>query len=148
MNETWEYIGHPETAEIPAEEENVHKPSETVPPVRKSGKSRKAVQEFLGGDYLNRDRVVRNIPFLFYIAFLAMLYIGNTYYTEKKLKDIERTKNEIKELRFHYIAAKSELMFLGRQSEISKRARTLGLKENITPPYKIVYSNASFKTGK
>lgn len=110
-----------------------------VKAVKKSRKGRRAVQDFLGGDYLSKEQVVSNIPYVFYIALLAMIYIGNTYYTEKKFTDIERTKSELKELRYQYITTKSALMFMGRQSEISKRAQLLGLKESVLPPYKIRY---------
>ncbi len=117
-------------------------------PVKKSRRGSKAIQEILGGDYLSQEKVVGNIPYLFYIALLAMLYIGNTYYTEKKFKDIERTKTELKELRYQYITTKSALMFMGRQSEISRKAELLGLKERLLPPYKIMYNGTNHEQTK
>jgi len=117
-----------------------------VKPVKRVMKGRKVVQEFLGGDYLSKEWVVNNIPYVFYVALLAMLYIGNTYYTEKRFKDIERVKNELKELRYQYITTKSALMFMGRQSEISKQAIQLGLKETAMPPYKILYRGDKMKS--
>jgi hypothetical protein len=113
---------------------------EPVKAIKKTHKSRKAVQEFLGGDYLSKEWVTGNISYILYVALLAMIYIANTYYTEKKFKSIERTKSELKELRYEYITTKSILMFQGRQSEISKRAVIQGLKEAKMPPYKILYS--------
>jgi len=110
---------------------------------RKPRKTTRKVQEFLGGDYLSKDRVIGNIPFVFYAAFLAIIYIGNTYYAEKTYKDIERTKSELKELRYQYITTKSVLMFQCRQSEISKRAVLYGLQQTTIPPYKILYSGDS-----
>lgn len=117
-------------------------------PVKKSRRGSKAIQEILGGDYLSQEKVVGNIPYLFYIALLAMLYIANTYYTEKKFKDIERTKTELKELRYQYITTKSALMFMGRQSEISRKAELLGLKESLLPPYKIMYNGTNHEQTK
>ena len=116
-----------------------------VKPVKKTNKSRKAVQDFLGGDYLSQKWVTGNLFYILYLGLLAMIYIGNTYYTEKKFKNIERTKNELKELRFQYITTKSVLMFQGRQSEIAKRALVHGLKETTMPPYKILYSGEMLK---
>ncbi len=134
-------------AASPVEEEQVidmRKPSkQPAKGPKKAHKSRKAVQDFLGGDYLSREWVTGNLSYILYVALLAMIYIANTYYTEKKFKAIERTKNELKELRYEYITTKSILMFQGRQSEISKRAVTLGLKEAKMPPYKILYSGES-----
>ena len=115
---------------------------------KKTNRSRKAVQEFLGGDYLSREWVTGNLGYIFYLALLAMIYIGNTYSTEKKFTNIERTKNVLKELRYQYITTKSVLMFQGRQSEILKRAMTHGLKASTLPPYKILYSGESIKSKK
>jgi len=108
--------------------------------VKKPRKGRKRVQEFLGGDYLSREWVVGNLPYLLFLTILAILYIGNTYYAEKTFKEIEHTKAELKELRYKFITTKSALMFQSRQSEISKRAQIYGLKETALPPYKILYS--------
>ena len=116
--------------------------------LKKSNKSRKAVQEFLGGDYLSREWVTGNLSYILYVALLAMVFIANTYYTEKKIKSIERVKIELKELRYEYITTKSILMFQSRQSEISKRAVLQGLKEAKTPPYKILYAGESLHSMK
>lgn len=117
----------------------------TVRPLKKIRKTRKALQEFLGGDYLSREWVTGNLSYILYVALLAMIYIANTYYSEKKFKSIERTKSELKELRYEYITTKSILMFRGRQSEISKQAITQGLREAKMPPYKILYSGPELK---
>jgi hypothetical protein len=113
--------------------------------MKKANRSRRAVQDFLGGDYLSKERVTGNIFYILYVALLAMIYIGNTYYTERKYRDIERTKNELKELHYLYINTKSTLMFQGRQSEILKRAQTYGLHETPLPPFKILYSGEDLK---
>jgi hypothetical protein len=113
--------------------------------VKKTNRSQKVVKEFLGGDYLSKERVTGNLSYILYVALLAIIYIGNTYYTEKKFKDIERTKNELKELRYQYINTKSILMFQCRQSEILKRAHKYGLQETSLPPFKILYSGEDLK---
>ena len=128
--------------------ETVHEKIEEKPRKQKQkpNKARKALQEFLGGDYLSKETVAGNIGYILFLGFLAMVYIGNTYYTEKMYKSIDRTNRELKELRYQYITTKSMLMFQGRQSEISKRAVGFGLKESKTPPYKIQYSGESLRS--
>jgi hypothetical protein len=112
---------------------------------KKSHKGRKRIQEVLGGDYLSKSNVTDNVPFLIYLAILALLYIANTYNTERMYKQIEKTKTELKELRCEYITARSALMFQGKLSELNKRAQAMGLKETLIPPYKIFYSGDSIK---
>jgi hypothetical protein len=117
---------------------------------RKTGKTtvkgRKVIQEFLGGEYLSKEMISGNIGFILFLGFLAMVYISNTYYTEKIYKTIDRTNRELKELRYQYITTKADLMFQGRQSEISKKAVELDLKDSNDPPFKIQYSGENLKT--
>ena len=100
----------------------------------------KPIQNLLDGEFLTKQSVVTNLPYLAFLALIAMIYIANTYYAEKTFKEIEATKMELKELRYQYITTKSTLMFLSKQTELSKQAQKLGLKETMVPPYKIFYS--------
>lgn len=114
---------------------------------KKNHKGRKRLQEVLGGDYLSKKSVAGNIPFVLYLAVLVLMYIANTYNTERMYKQIERTKTELKELRYRYITARSELMFQSKLSELNKRVKQVGLKETLIPPYKIFYSEDSLQNG-
>jgi hypothetical protein len=71
------------------------------------------------------------------MAFLAIIYIANTYYAEKMVRITDRTRNELKELRYEHITTRSQLMTLSKQSEVVKRMITTGLKESVVPPEKI-----------
>lgn len=95
------------------------------------------LQNILDGTILTRDNSIKFLPFLFYLSFLAILYIGNIYYAEKTVREIEKTKSELKELRYKFIAAKAELMFQSKQSEVAKNLEANGIKESMTPPQKI-----------
>ena len=105
----------------------------------------KEVRSVLTGNILIRDKVVKSLPFLFYLAFLAILYIANTYYSEKKIIEIEKTKKELKELRSENITTKSRLMFYSRQSEILKSTEARGIKESLITPRKIFAEQDSTK---
>jgi hypothetical protein len=106
----------------------------------------KGVLSVLDGTILTRDKVVRNLRFLFYVMLIAILYIANSYYAEKKVIEIEKIKKEIKELRSENITTKSRLMFYSRQSEVVKRIGPYGIKESLIPPRKIFVSNDTSKT--
>ena len=131
------------------EEEQKNTPPSTekdeVLPVRKSGKMSRGLHDIIGGDLLSKHAVLRNIPFLVFLAILAMLYIANTYYSEKTFKEIEKTRNELKELRYQYITAKSAFLNFSRQTEIAKRVRPMGISGTTKPAYKIFYSKALLK---
>jgi len=116
--------------------------------VKKKKRISKPIQSLLEGDYLSREGVVKNLPFLAYLGIIAIIYIANTYYAEKTFKEIETTKTELKELRYQYITTKSTLMYLSKQSEIAGRAQLIGLMETKVPPYKIFYSGMTKPNGK
>lgn len=115
--------------------------------MKKQRKIGKPIHDLLEGDFLSKQGVVRNLPFLFFLAVIAIIYIANTYYAEKTFKEIERTTSELKELRYQYITTKSSLMYQSKQVEVGKQAEILGLRETLVPPFKVYYTRDSL-TGK
>lgn len=118
---------------------------EEIRPVKKPGKMTRGIHDIIGGDLLSKQAVLRNLPFLIFLAILAMFYIGNTYYTEKTFKQIEKIKNELKELRYQSITVKAKMLDVCKQTEIAKKVEVLGIKVTTTQPYKIFYSKALLK---
>lgn len=84
------------------------------------------------------ESVVRQIPFILFLAFIAVMYIANSYYAESTIRDINKIKNELKDLRAEYIYTKSELMFSSRQSEVAAMVEEQEIKESTVPPQTIV----------
>ncbi|MDX2002660.1 MAG: FtsL-like putative cell division protein [Chitinophagales bacterium] len=86
---------------------------------------------------LNPENLFANLPFVLFLAALAVVYIYNTHSMETTLRDIDKTKQELKEYRWRYMSGKSKLMFNSKQTEIATSVQPLGLKELTTPPKKI-----------
>ncbi len=118
---------------------------EEIRPIKKPNKMTKGLHDIIGGDLLSKQAVLNNLPFLIFLAILALFYISNTYYTEKTFKQIEKIKNELKELRYQSITTKAKMLDVCKQTEIAKKVGLLGIKETITPPYKIFYSKSLLK---
>lgn len=87
---------------------------------------------------LSREQITKQMPFVFYITFLVLLYISNNYYSEKNIREIDKIGSELKELRSEYITSKSELMFKSKQSEIARQLESTGIRESVVPPKKII----------
>jgi Bacteriodetes cell division protein (FtsL-like) len=104
------------------------------------GKNKTAVKNAAGQAtwkrWLNYQSIVKQVPFLFFLALLAVLYIYNGHYADKTIRQINRTAKEVKELRYEYIAVKSKVLFQGKQSELvkSEAIRQLELKELESSP--------------
>ena len=120
--------------------------NENVRPVKKVNKIGNFFHNIIIGEYFVRDSFFRNIPYLGYLTILAIIYISNSYYAEKTFLQIETINKEMKEIKFHYISSRSELMFHSRQTEIAKRVIKTGLHASPVPPYKIFYDKDTLKT--
>jgi hypothetical protein len=96
--------------------------------------------DIINGNFLTKEHSLKQAPFIFFLSLMAMLYISNSYYAEKKIREINKVNNELKELRSEYITSKSKLMFITKQSEVAKAAEKMGLsiRESIVPPGKII----------
>ena len=104
---------------------------------KKTGNTARSLQSILGGGFLANQRTAENLPFLLFLALLAIIYIGNSYYAEKNIRKIEKLQKEVKELRYEHISTKSKLMSKSRQSEVANSLSDEGIKESRTPPGKI-----------
>jgi len=103
-----------------------------------------SVWDVFDGSVLTRDKVVRQLPFVLFITFLIILYIGNRYHSEKMIRQTMKLQTELKELRARAISTASELEFISRQSEVAKlvESRGLGLEEAVKPPIKITVTKS------
>lgn len=82
--------------------------------------------------------VLQNLPFVFFLGFLATLYIANAHYAEKKVRQIQVLQKEVKDLKREYNSLEAEIMVHSRRSELSKRVKPLGLRQSPARPQKIV----------
>ena len=89
-------------------------------------------------NYFEEGFPVQYLPKILFIMVLGLFYIGNTHYAEKTVRKINHLRVEVEDLRADYTTMKSDLMFSSKQSELSKKVKSMGLKESQVPPHKIV----------
>lgn len=123
-------------------EEQVH----TEAPVSKEAKQKSpasvVMRGMIDGTLLTGKSFTSQLPFVFFLAFMAMMYISNRYHADKMRYKIKLAKTELSDLRARSIFISSELMKLSRQTEVAEEVKKLGLtiKESEVPPKKIVVS--------
>lgn len=81
--------------------------------------------------------IINNIGFFLFMSFLAVLYIANGHMADNRIRKINDTAKQLKELQYEYKTVKSEMMFRSRESELIKAAEPLGLKMDTVPPFRI-----------
>lgn len=133
---------------VEVEETVSEEPSKPARP-RKKGVLAKGLSSVFSGTFLSSDKTLKHLPFILFLALIAVGYIANGYYADDKIREVNKITNQLKELRSEYISTKSDLMFESKQSQVAKSAEQLGLKEPIVPPIKIkVDSSELYKSNK
>lgn len=94
----------------------------------------------LDGSLLAGTTLGKQLPFILFLVFLAIIYIGNRYHAEKLVRQIIKSREEVKNLRAEQITTASELMNHSKPSTLEDiiEERGLGLKQPEKPPHKIV----------
>jgi len=129
-------MGNPSDQAIDVGEPQVKKPA---------NKTKQGFLSVISGGFLAGEKALSSLPFVLYIAFLGMLYIANGYYAHNRLKDLDSLDNTITELHIQYIIAEDKLMYLSKESELNKATSSIGLKEAVIPPGKIIVYNTDKK---
>ncbi len=134
-------------------EEIVVEKQEKLPKPKKKGVLTKGLTAVFSGTFLANPNMVKHLPYVLFVTVITVFYIANGYYADSKIREVNKTTNELKELKTRYISTTSDLMFASKQSEVAKSVASLGLKESVTPPNKIVVdsfelNNKKLNTGK
>ncbi len=97
----------------------------------------RAMIGILNGSFLARENVIRNMPFMFYVVLLMVLYIAYGYYAERTVRELHNVDVELKDMRSDYISKRADLEKTEKQSQVAEDIKKLGLKESRVPPIKI-----------
>jgi hypothetical protein len=87
--------------------------------------------------YFEEGFPVQYLPKILFVMALGILYISNSHHAEKTVREINAIQAEVEDMRADYTTLKSDLMFASKQSEVARRVRDFGLKESLTPPFKV-----------
>lgn len=93
----------------------------------------------LADGIISKQAATDMLPFIVFIALLAILYIGNHHHVESSIRKIDKLNKEVDELSWDYKTLKAELMLKSTQTEVSKKADSLGLIEPLYPPKRLTY---------
>nr|WP_294894947.1 FtsL-like putative cell division protein [uncultured Pedobacter sp.] len=86
----------------------------------------------------SKEAATDALPFLLFLSFLGMIYIGNRHSAENNIRKIDGLSKEVKELSWDFKTLKADLMFKSRQTEVIKKVDSLlGLKVSVKPPIKL-----------
>lgn len=98
---------------------------------------KKSIYSILKGKFLVSDDSFKNWRVILFISGLALVMVASSHSADKKVYEIARLNNEVKELRSAYIDGCSRLMEMRMESTVSDKMSKKGLKLSEIPPQKI-----------
>ena len=98
-----------------------------------SVRSKSAFVQILNGDFLNKEFVLNNLTFIFYIIFLLLLLVGKGYYGKQLAKDADKAQDELNELSADYLEVKAKLEEETRRQILIEKLGGEGLIETVNP---------------
>lgn len=126
-------------AEIQEEEEELQEKELIVEEKQPAGKiPDNFFTSLLQKGVVSTEAATKMLPFIFFVAFLAMIYIANRHMAENNIRDIDKLSKQVKELSWDYKTTKAELAYKSTLTEVEKKADTLGLQTSVEPPQKIM----------
>lgn len=100
--------------------------------------AKKKASAFSNISQLPAEWILRNLAFIAFLGFLAVIYIANSHLAERNVRTIQMLEKDIKELRWYYMSLESENMFNSLRSEIADKVKGEGLRLQRGKPKKIV----------
>ena len=95
--------------------------------------------------WLNYQAIVKQVPFLLFLAVLAVVYIYNGHHADKMIRQTSKAAKELKDLQSEYKSVTGDVLLRSRQSELVEAVKPLGLQELTTQPAVLVDSSANEK---
>jgi hypothetical protein len=108
---------------------------------RKKGGLAKSLSTVFGGNFLGNPGIIKQLPFIFFLSFIALFYIANGYWADDKIRQMNKLTNELKELRSEQVSVQSDLESVTNEVHVAEAAKKLGLEESRIPPMKIVIND-------
>lgn len=87
---------------------------------------------------------VKFLPYVLFLVVLGLFYIGNSHYSDKTNRKINKLEKEVEDLRADFTTLKADYMLSSKQSEVAKKVKELGLFESEEPPHKIELTESEY----
>ena len=88
----------------------------------------KSLKDYTQVGTILSDWLFGNLSFVFFLFFLSLIYVANANLADKQVRQIQTLEKEIKDYKWRYNAAKSDVMLTTKQSEVEKTVTPFGLK--------------------
>ncbi|WP_296313662.1 FtsL-like putative cell division protein [Winogradskyella sp. UBA3174] len=99
---------------------------------------KKNIYSILRGKFLISDDSFKNWRIIIFISFLAVIMIASSHSADKKVYEIAKLTNDVKELRSAFVDKRGRLMRLKKESYVEAEMKKKNISISLNPPTKII----------
>ncbi len=99
---------------------------------------KKNFYNLIKGKFLVSDDAFKNWRFIIFLSILALIMIASSHQADKKVHEISRLNNEVKELKSEYVDVRMKLMQAKMETKIIRSMENRGLFPSEIQPQKII----------
>ena len=97
----------------------------------KSGKDANALTQILNGEFLTKSFVLNNLPYIFFILLLLIVFVAKGYYVKQLNDEIKINETELNQNAAEYIEAKTKLEEETKRYKLVENLQERELKESL-----------------
>ena len=109
---------------------------------------KKKVTDYLHFSGWSAKVFLKNLPFIVFLGLLCTVYIANSHYALRKIREIKIKQENLKQLRWHYMTIQTDLMYSNKHSEVVRNVEEIDLKIQTKKPKKIVVTKSKASNDK
>jgi isopentenyl phosphate kinase len=93
---------------------------------------------FLNIEFLIKDNALKNWRMILFLSLLALVIISGGHSADRKIFQIAKLNNELKEMKSNFVEKRAYLMELKMESRVTESLKEKGIKPAKNPPIKLV----------
>ena len=97
----------------------------------KSGRDANALTQILNGEFLTKSFVLNNLPYIFFILLLLIVFVAKGYYVKQLSDEIKINETELNQNAAEYIEAKTKLEEETKRYKLVEKLKDRELKESL-----------------
>ncbi|RSK41954.1 MULTISPECIES: FtsL-like putative cell division protein [Mangrovimonas] len=100
------------------------------------------LHNILKGKFLVSEDAFKNWRMILFLSLLALVMIASSHSADRKVHDIAKLKDEVKELHSMFVEGRSELMRLKKETVVELKMKEKGIYISEIPPTKIIVKSS------
>ena len=97
---------------------------------------------FLNIEFLIKDNALKNWRMILFLSLLALVIISSGHSADRKIFQIAKLNNELKEMKSNFVEKRAYLMELKMESRVTESLKEKGIMPAKNPPIKLVVESS------